>query len=548
MRLICLVLATCLLAASEPAVPAPQAVPEGVFAVVIVPDLRATLGRIELAAQALKPDSLPAGQLAEQLGAMVGDPGLAKLAAGASLIAIGPGGVAPNFAVIVPTSDPAAYVATAQRQGMQAEAIGTLVVVGNKAADLALGKLVAKDHAGLGAAAITRDLRLLIAPQRIVAAYKPVLAGFSAMITAQLAKEPNGAMMAKIVGLEIVGLFAVADDISNYQVDIGIEGTVIAAEHVLQAKSDSSLAQALIAPPLPDSTAIAARMGFDPGYLVTIGRYHPVGLSAWINDLLSRLQKEPAGKELIDDDLMAMVREWGDVTDGGFAMRLRAVGDQLMCLDGVSGLTDSTRFMALNRRMFAAMSADGPIADFYRELGIGMSFTENTRALGPIPVAKAAYTFDDAKLPADEAEQMRKLMQDLEMACLPKAVVFANAPADLDRLVAGGGQPLPTAAEHAIGPGRDGYLDFDWLTLMKVSLQMNGAALGGMADALAKLPPGEPMTSAWTARDGRALGELRLPLKPFFDFAKAMQGAFGRQDQPNGEEPPPPPENAEQMF
>ena len=546
MRHLVLLVATCLLAASEPVVPTPQAVPEGAFAVVIVPDLRATLGRIELAAQALSPNALKPGQLAEQIGTMIGDPGLTKLAAGTSLVAIGPGGAAPNAALIVPSSDPGAYVAAAQRLGMQAEAIGDLVAVGRKPADLALGKRVAKDHATLGAAPTARDLRLLIAPQRIVAAYQPVLAGFTTLMTAQLAKEPNGAMMARIVGLEVAGLLAMAEDIAGWQIDLGVEGTVVAFDQVLHAKAESSLAKALVAPPVADSKDIAARMGFDPGYLVVIGRYHPRGVCAWLADLLVRLRQLPAGKDLIDEGHLALLSEWGEAVDGAFAMRMRAVGDQPLRMEGVYGARDGARVLAVNKRLFTALFAAGPIGDLYRGMGIGMTFSENTRTLGSISVAKVAYAFDAAKLPADQTDQMRKMMQDIELAFLPDALVFANAPEDLDRLVAGGGQPLPTAAEHTIGAGRDGYLDLDWLALMKVSFQMNGAKLAGMADAVAKLPPGEPMTAAWTARDGRLLGEWRLPLKPFFDFTKAMQGAI----QPMGgeEAPPAAPAGDDQVF
>lgn len=549
MRPFILLLTACLLAASEPTVPVPLAVPEGAFAVVIVPDLRATLGRIELAAQALTPDSLPPGKLAEQLGTMLGDPNLANLGAGAVLIAIGPGGAVPSAAMIVPSNDPAGYVAAAQRLGHQAEAAGQLVVVGKKPADLALGKRIAQQHAALTAAPLRGDLRVLVAPQRIVTAYQPILAGFSTMVAGQMAKEPNGAVAAKIVGLEIAGFLAAIEDVAGCQCDLSLDGTTLTMDSTVQAKADGLLAKALVQPPVAAGPRLAKRMGLDPGYFVMIGSYHAPGACAWLAGLLETLRKQPAGKDIIDDATVALVREWGEAADGGFAMRLRAVGDQLMRIDGANGARDGVRLQALQKRITDIMFVNGPIADLYRQMGIGMTYTENVRASGSIPVARVAYTIDESKLPADQLTQMRQLMQDFELAALPDANLFANDPATLDLLVAGAGPALPTAAEHAVGPGRDGYVDLDWLGLAKMAMRANSAQVPGMAEAFAKLPSGAPLTGAWTARDGRLLWEGRIPLKPFFDFGKAMQAGIRQQMEPNGEDvPPAPPENAEQMF
>ena len=544
MRIVLLLAATCLLVASEPTVSAVQAAPEGTFAVAIIPDLRASLGRIEQASLALSPDA-PPGQLMTQVGTMLGDPGLERLGAGACLIAVGPGGAAPSLALIIPSEDAAAYAAAAQGRGMKTEAIGSLVVMGRKAGDLALGKAVATEHAALTATSVARDMRVLIAPQRIITAYQPMLAGFTTMMTAQLAKQPNGAVAAKIVGIEVAGMLAALQDVDAMQLDLGLTGTVIVVDQVLQAKAESGLAKAFVAPPSADTRAVATRMGLEPGYLVAIGRYHPQGTSAWLAELLASLREQPAGQDLIDDGMIAMVREWGEAVDGAFAVRMRAVGDHPMRMDGVNGARDGARVLALTKRMFSGLFSDGAMAELYRGMGIGMTFSDQARLVGTIPVAKAAYTLDASKLPADQQASMRTMMQDVEIAALPDSMLYSTVPADLDRLLVGGWQPLPTAAEHVIGGGRDGYLDLDWLGMMKATMRANAAALPAMAAALAKLPPGEPMTAAWTVRDGRLLGELRLPMKPFADFSKAMQesvmgGMDGAAPQPEpqaGDEP-----------
>lgn len=550
MRSLLLLLAATLLVASEPSVPIPQAAPADVFAVVVVPDIRATLGRIELAAQALAPGSLPPGQLAEHLGKSLGDPGLANLGAGALLLVVGPGGVAPNAALIVPAADAASYVGAAQRLGTQAEAVGPLVVVGSKPADLALGRRIAADHATLSAGAIGGDLRILLAPRRILTAYKPMLGGFTTLMAAQLAKEPNGAALAKIVGLEVAALVDIADETEACQIDVGLEGTVLRYDTTIQASAQGSLAKAFVAPTAPAASLAhaTARMGLDPGYMVMVGRYHAEGACAWAADLLERLRQRPEGKEMIDDGLVAMVRGWGANLDGTMAMRARAVGDQPMRVDGVTGIRDAARQAGLQKDLFERLFGAGSFGDVYRGMGIDSVYTENARAIGGMRVDRLTYRLDAEKLPEEEAAIMRRFLHDTEFAIAPDAILMANAPEDLDRLATPGTAPLPTAAEHAIGAGRDGYLDFHWIGMMKALMTAVPDA-DFMATAIAKVPPGEPMTGAWTAREGRVLWEARLPLQPFFDYGKAMQEAMMEQFQRGAEEPAPaPPENPEQVF
>ena len=554
--LLLLALAATLLVSGEPVVAPTQALPEGVFAVVIVPDVRATFGRIEQAAQVLAPGSLPAGQLASMLGSSIGDPELANLGAGPLLIAVGPGGAAPNVALIVPATDGAAYVAAAQRFRTQAEAVGQLVVVGNKPADVALGKRIAGEHAALAAAPIAGDVRVLLAPKRTITAYRPIIGGFTSMITAQFARQPNGAFMAPLIGLEIAGLLAAAAEVEACQVDIALEGAVIASRTTVQAGSDSGLAKAFVAPTTPPAavTRAAARMGLDPGYVVMVGRYHAEGACAWLTDLLAGLRQQPEGKDLIDDSLLTLLGRYGANLDGACAMRMRAVGDKPMRMDMAMGIRDAAAQAAMQQELIERVLGAGWIRDVYRELGVESTFTAKARTVGDVAVDRLAYRLDPAKVPEVQAEQMQRFMQDSEFAIVPDAILMANAAEDLDRLIAGNGQPLPTTAEHAIGGGRDGYLDLDWMGMIKAIGQATPQA-DFMTAVFAKLTPGEPMTGAWTARDGRLLWESRLPLKPFFDYGRAMQEVMmerfqHHQGPGDDEEPdaPAPPENPEQVF
>src|SRR5262245_8502037 len=74
---------------------------------VVIPDLRATLGRVEQVASVVAPGTLPPGALAAGLRAQLGDPGLGGLGHGPVVLALFSGATPaapPAMAAFVPTS------------------------------------------------------------------------------------------------------------------------------------------------------------------------------------------------------------------------------------------------------------------------------------------------------------------------------------------------------------------------------------------------------------------------------------------------------------
>ena len=95
-------LAPALISADIP-VPAPMVMPEETaYALVVIPDLLATLGRIEAIAELFNPGAMPKGALKAQLGNMLGDPELANFTGKPVVIVVGPGAPTPSFALLVP--------------------------------------------------------------------------------------------------------------------------------------------------------------------------------------------------------------------------------------------------------------------------------------------------------------------------------------------------------------------------------------------------------------------------------------------------------------
>ena len=101
-------------------VPIPQtmAMPDGnAFMVAVIPDLLATIGRIEQYAEMFVPGQVKPGMIKMQLGAALGDPELKNFAGKPVLIAVGPGAPTPSFAVVVPAKNAQAYLDAAANLG-----------------------------------------------------------------------------------------------------------------------------------------------------------------------------------------------------------------------------------------------------------------------------------------------------------------------------------------------------------------------------------------------------------------------------------------------
>lgn len=516
------------------ALPQPAALPDAqAFAVVVVPSLKNTLTRCEQIADLFAPGMVKAGVLADVVGRRIDDPGLGRLADGPVVIVLGPGGMAPAVACLIPSSEPALHAAALRQAPLLAEVVGDLVVVGRQAGDLALGKRLAATYPALADQPVNGDLRLLVAPSRIVAAYRPVLGGLLQVMAGQMNKQPNGAEIAAILTLEAQALLMISDQVDAMQIDVDLADQTITSHTLITAVPGSKLAAAMVAPLPAQTPAPALRMGGEPGYMACTARFNSQALSGWAADLLVDLQQQPEGANLIPTELITMTRDMGSMMNGGFAMRMRAVEASPMVMDAAFDCRDGAALDRLYEGMLAAMFGDTTIGRMYAAMGMDATLERDVRRSGGFAVQRIHYSLDAAKLPAGQAEQMRSMMQDVEYAVIPGVALLAQQPADLDRLIQGGAGELTTTAARTFGPGRDGYVDVDYLGMMKAFIASPAMqAIQGMpfGAALAATPAGEPTGMTWSAADGRVAIDARIPLKPFADLAAAFRQAGGQAE------------------
>ena len=531
-------LAPALISADIP-VPAPMVMPDDTaYAVVVIPDLLATLGRIEAIADLFAPGKMPKGSLKAQLGNMLGDPELANFTGKPVVIVVGPGAPTPSFALLVPAKDPQMYLdAAVNFDLLLGKAVDGIAVMTKTPDGEILGEKIAKAYPNLVKAGPKGDIRFLIAPDKLSQAYGGMLGMFAQMAAGQ-GGNPEAA---QLMGLELAGMMAMAADVTSVQLDLRLDAAgIIGEEFTIAAKPGSAFATALAAPAAVVGPRAASRLGAEPSLMSMSGRVNWNAMSTYTGKILDDLKAKPEGKELISDELIATVKAWGATLTGDSAFRLRSVDSETMPFqwDGLYGCADSVKAEANVDSVFKLLAPGTTMGKMYERMGMTMSLAKAKRkSPSGVPVHKVSMTLDETKLPPAQAQQMKMWTQGYELA-MPKGwFVMAQDPAQLDSIIAGTGKGMSTAAEKAIGAGRHIYGDVDLIGFVRATMKMSGM------DAMVQIPDtvksGDPISMASTVANGRAFIEVQWPLAPLAELAKAMNGGGGRRGRGNVQQPPP---------
>ena len=270
------------------------------------------------------------------------------------------------------------------------------------------------------------------------------------------------------------------------------------------------------------------------------GRVNWNAMSTYMGKILGDLKAKPENKEMISDELIASAKAWGATLTGDSAFRLRLVESETMPLqwEGLYSCADSAKAEANVDSMFKLLAPGTAMGKMYEGMGMTMSLAKAKRkSPSGVPVHKVSMTLDETKLPPAQAQQMKMWTQGYELA-MPKGwFVMAQDPAQLDSIIAGTGKGMNSVAEKVIGVGRNYYGDMDLIGFVRAAMKMSGM------DAMVQIPdtvkPGDPISMAATAVDGRALIEVKWPLASLAELTKAMKGGGGRRGRGNVQQPPP---------
>ena len=533
-------LAPALISADIP-VPAPMVMPdETAYALVVIPDLLATLGRIEAIAELFNPGAMPKGALKAQFGNMLGDPELANFTGKPVIIVVGPGAPTPSFALLVPAKDPQMYLdAAVNFDLLLGKAVDGIAVMTKTPDGEILGEKVAKAYANLVKTGPKGDIRFLIAPDKLSQTYGGMLGMFAQMAAGQA--QGAGPEVAQYMALGLAGMMDVAAEVTSVQLDLRLDAAgIIGEEIIVAAKPGSALAVALAAPAAIAGPRAASRLGSEPSLMSVNGRVNWNAISTYLGKILGDLKAKPEGKDLISDELIAYVKSSGTPYSGDFAARQRAVESETAPFqsESVYACTNAVKAEADIDSMMKFLAPGTALGKIFENMGVTMSLAKAKRkSPSGVPVHELSVTVDESKLSPEQVQQRKMFDQDQEFATPKGWFVMAQDPAQLDALIAGTGKGMKNTAEKTIGAGRHLYGDLDFIGYMRAAMKVSGM------EAMIQIPDtvksGDPISVAGTVADGRALFEVKWPLAPFAELAKAMNGGGGRRGRGNVQQPPP---------
>ena len=510
--------------AAEVAAPAPLPDIEA-LAVVLIPDLRETLNHIEDVAGTVAPGTLAPGQLADQLGQMLQDPGLANLAPGAVVMAVAPDVLLPAVAVLVPTVEGELYAKAAELAGfgaVVAEGHVILFQAGNLKAE-ELGQRLSADYATLAAQAGTADVRLIASPQRVGKAYGMMAQGFYMQTVRQAAAKQGDAGKAQLAMQQIYfqALLSMIGDVPVAQHDLRIAADAVSIDTLIGASG--GLAKALTPSTAPSKAG--EHLGAGDSIMAVQGTY-PAGLATYAAEQMAVLQKKPGGKELITPELLDLMRAWPAAFGTDLAMRLNSTAEAPYTMSAVGAVKDQAAATKLFAAAQAMQRADTGMGAMNKQMGLSSTVAANVRTVGGLSVSRTTMTIaDDASPQAKQMAAMAVVAGTMEYAFGPAWYFAASQPAELDRMITNKPAPAPLAAQTVIGAGRDGYGQMDIVGLMQMSMHMltlagQPAPMAGITDAAT----GAPISLAWTSGSGCAKVEWHIPYAGFQAIGQAMRG------------------------
>jgi hypothetical protein len=207
----------------------------------------------------------------------------------------------------------------------------------------------------------------------------------------------------------------------------------------------------------------------------------------------------------------------GDWWTGTSSFRYGASG-AAFTYDGVMGVSDEARLHALMRRAFGMFQPGGAFHQLYQAMGMDLSadVEETTRTHAGVTVHGWATAWKADALVAEQAELLRWMPRDWYVAVVEGNALFSNDAAGIDRMIdeaKAGEEPRATLeAERVFGAGKQAYMDFDFLEMVRSMAKSLGGPEAATLEALAQnAPASSPVSVSVSFEDNRMRFQTRVP-------------------------------------
>lgn len=504
---------------------------------VVIPDLRATLGRVEQVASLVAPGTLPPGALAAGLGAQLGDPGLVALGRGPVVLILRRGTTPqgpPSVAAFIPTSSPEPYEKTLTTLGWSVSRAPGLVMGSSGKAP----PPPADEYRRLEAEPFAGDLRLSVNAVELMTTYGTAMQSALDTMASTVSSAPAGktpgapapASIARLLQLEAVGLLLLLDQTESVVVDVNLQPDAVVSETVIAARPGSALAE--LASHAPAGANGAIGLLSRPSVMTAAYQLDGARVSAFGSDLLRRAAADPRTAALATPELQSLLDQWGRAFTGEAAVAMRSGPGAPLIAEMLLKVRDEALALAFMEKGAALLAPGGSWQRVYADLGVPMhvGLQKNVRRHVAVAVHRFQMKMEAKDLPADQQAQLALFVRDTDFAFAHGYLVSAQDPQALDGLLdrvlaARAAAPPTLQSVLAFGSGAHVYVDYDVFGLLRsVSSAM---PTGGAANPFAALPPTDahPLLYAVWLADERLRVQSKLPLQPIADLMKAFKKA-----------------------
>jgi hypothetical protein len=533
-----LLLGSCTGQNGSPAIPKPLDPGKDVLGYLAIPSLEKLLQDGSSLANLAAPGKTTPEMLKSQIGSMLGDPGLKNMDLTRPVVVLlekpKQAGALPSFAAILPAREAAPYDQALAGMGLQTRFKSGLLLAAQTPEGLEAASAAQGLYRELAGARMEKSARFHLQAAGLMEAYGPLLEsqldGFLKTMAA-LSAAGGGASpvpqktVATILKLEATGLLFLLKQCEAAQIDLGVVDQKIAMDCVVTARTGTALA---------DCFSKSSRSGSPSAGLVGRGGFMTAAVSCnarSVSDLLKQVleavsrEPEAEGIKEVTSLFLAMGDWWG----GAAAFTMRPGKDCPFFVDWEAGVVDEAALRAAMETAMRLVSPGGALSNLYKEMGleISLKLEKGARQHAGISIDRWKYTLDTSKAPLEmDGGLIKAMLRDVELALVKGRLLASNDASRLDSMIdevqSSARAEARLLAEQAFGPGRQAYLDYNVIGLLKAMSGLSeNPAMQVMKTTLDKVKSPEPMVFAVTFGEARAELRMSIPLAPFAQMAVA---------------------------
>lgn len=533
-------------------------------AYVVVPDVNALFTAVDVLAKQFAPPGQYAPGMAKLIvGAQLGDAALDNLGKTPLMLVLFKlpegyqmqPGAPPPMALFMPAIAAQPYDQVFNAKGVSAFENGVLIAAPT-AELLKKAQAMRADYDKLAAAKPATDIRLFISGASLMDTYGSMLASGlketekKAIDSITNEPPPPGVeikpeMAIKLVKMGLRGVDGLLHQINSMQLDLKVTPEALTMDMVFAAKEGSILASFMSNGAAKTDKNLEALVG--NGSLAGTTSMDMVALSAAWKKLVAEVAANPDYGDLAKNEMVAFMQEALDSVGGAQAFSMQFSKDG-MSQTMAGTVKNPAAYLEMLKKTNALFDKDSMIGKLYAGMGMTMisKFEEKARAYKGVDIARMTMTMDGPMFKGPQKEQMDKMMKPREIAIVKGYFLSSDKPETLNAMIdmttSGTFSPngMTLKSKAAFGEGRQFYVDYDFLALMKaVSADPNNP----MGPIFAKLPDGAPVLIAGSMDKGKLQISEQIPLAPIAKMVKMFMEMGQAMQQGNPVPPPKPTED-----